>query len=205
MPVADLIEGPLKKIGAHRVFVGVMIAPEIAQELAAMAKPLASESVRLVADSDIHLTLVPPWNETDTAGAAGKLREAVYGSGCFLLSFKSPRYGPTLRHPHLLWAECDVSHELIELRRSLLAAFGQLDRRPFRPHVTLARIPKGGRAIARKNPLDQTLSFSQHVASVELFESPPKGPGGYQVLASLPLGMNLSSTGLESDSPPRPD
>jgi RNA 2',3'-cyclic 3'-phosphodiesterase len=197
---ADLIKPSMSKVRPPRVFIGLKISPEIAQELARMALSLKGDGVRLVASSDIHLTLVPPWNECDVTGAAEKLRKAVCCFGCFVLTFGCLRYGPTPRHPHLLWAECVASKELIALRAALLAAFGQTEARPFRPHVTLARIPNNGRPIARKNPLGQSLPFAQHVTSVELFQSPPKGPGGYQVLASLPLERVPGNADLESGS-----
>jgi len=176
------------KIKPHRVFVGIKIVPELAQILAGMAKQLGNEGVRLVPDHDIHLTLVPPWNENDVVGASEKLRHAIFGFGCLSLTFENLRYGPTARHPHLLWVECTVSSELSGLRTALLTSFGQVDPRPFRPHITLARIPRGGRIIARKHPLGQSPSLTQHVTSVELFQSPPKGGSGDQVLASLALG-----------------
>jgi 2'-5' RNA ligase len=173
-----------------RVFVGLKIAPEVAEQLAEMAQPLKNDSVRLVPSGDIHLTLVPPWNETGVGGAIEKLRQAICHFGCFLLTFEYLLYGPPRHNPRLLWAECVESNELAELRTALLGAYGQMDARPFRPHVTLARMPRNGRTIARRNPLDQKLPFTQQVTSVEIFQSPPKGPGGYQVLASLPLGTN---------------
>jgi RNA 2',3'-cyclic 3'-phosphodiesterase len=194
------IEAPPGKIRPPRVFIGLKIAPEVAQRLAEIAQPLRGDGVRLVPESDIHLTLVPPWNEPDLAGEAEKLRKAIGGFGCFSLTFEYLRYGPTLRHPHLLWVECTATRKLAELRAALLAAHGQMDERPFRPHVTLARIPKNGRTIARKNPLDRTLSFTQQVTAIELFRSPPKGPGGYKVLASLSLGTGPSSTNRADDS-----
>ena len=72
---------------------------------------------------------------------------------------------------------------------ALLQAFGQADERPFRPHVTLARLRDKGRAIARKHPIDQDLALTQRVGSVELMQSPPPGGSGYKVLASLPLAI----------------
>lgn len=170
-----------------RLFVGLKVAPEIAQELSKLARPLERYGVRLMPTNDIHLTLVPPWNATHIADAVETLRAVVSGFGNFLLTFAYLRYGPALRHPHLLWAECVASNALTERRTALLTAYGQMDPRPFRPHVTLARIPKNGRTIARKAPMDLTLSLTQHITSVELFQSPPKGQSGYQVLASLPL------------------
>ena len=74
---------------------------------------------------------------------------------------------------------------------ALLQAFGQADERPFRPHVTLARLRDKGRAIARKHPIDQDLALTQRVESVELMQSPPPGGSGYKVLASLPLAVSL--------------
>jgi RNA 2',3'-cyclic 3'-phosphodiesterase len=184
----SLAERLTDKIRPPRVFVGVRIAPDIAQKLAEMAQPLKADSVRLVPGGDVHLTLVPPWNEANLVDAIDKLRRAICDFDCLSLAFDVLRYGPTPRRPHLVWVECVASNELIELRTALLAAYGQRDPRPFRPHVTLARIPKDGRTFARKNPMGQNLSFSQQVTSVELFQSPLKSGSGYQVLASLPLG-----------------
>ena len=123
-----------------RLFVGVKIATDIAEELAKLVQPLEGLPVRLIPAADLHLTLVPPWNEADISAAIEKLR-----------------------------------------------AFGQLQERPFRPHVTLARLHKMGRAIAGKHPFDQTLSLTQRVKSIELFRSPRKGERGYVVLDSVPL------------------
>jgi 2'-5' RNA ligase len=106
----------------------------------------------------------------------------------FSLSFERLCYGPERRRPRMLWAECAASPEIETLQGALLEAFGQVNERPFRPHVTLARIERKDSATARRHPVDQRLSLAQPVHSVELFRSPPPGVRGYQVVASLPLG-----------------
>jgi hypothetical protein len=159
-----------RKIKPPRVFVGIKVAPELAQILAGTAKQLGNEGVRLVPDHDIHLTLVPPWNESDVVGASEKLRQAICGFGCFSLMFGNLRYGPTGRHPHLLWVECTVAAVLDGgdgvgpvaeetlcshggEQRAFRVADGALDRvRSNVPaavpaHITLVRIPRGGRII----------------------------------------------------------
>jgi 2'-5' RNA ligase len=141
-----------------------------------------------VPSADMHLTLVPPWNEPDVVNAVERLQAAASGFAAFPLNFVRLAYGPTLRHPRLLWAECVVSNVLVELRMALLAIFGQIDPRPFRPHVTLARIPTREQRNARKAPVGQSLSLAQYVTSIELFQSPLKPQSGYQVLASVGLG-----------------
>jgi 2'-5' RNA ligase len=170
-----------------RVFVGIKVAPDIAEELAKLVKPLERFPVRLIPAADIHLTLVPPWNATDVPGAIEKLRKAVCGLQAFALTFAHVAYGPTRRRPRLLWAECVSTREVTEMHALLLAAFGQAEERPFRPHVTLARLQGKGHVIADEHPFSQTLSLTQRVEAVELFKSPAKGKKGYEVLVSVPL------------------
>lgn len=173
-----------------RVFVALKIAPEIADQLARVARELERFPVRLIATADIHLTLVPPWNEVSIPDAVGKLRRVADGFGDFNLEFRHVGYGPEPRRPRLLWADCAVGPDLAQLHARLVLTFGQTDERPFRPHVTLARLRGNGAAIARKCPIDRDLALTQHVGSVELMQSPPPGERGYKVLASLAFGAN---------------
>jgi len=173
-----------------RIFVALRIAPEIARELARLGKGLERFSVRLVPPADIHLTLVPPWSEVSVADAVAKLRRVAGTCGAFTLEICQIGYGPEPRRPRFLWAECEASDEVAKFRAALLRAFGQADERPFRPHVTLARLCDNGRVVARKYPVDNDIAFMQRVDSVELMQSPALGESGYKVLASLPLGEN---------------
>jgi len=170
-----------------RVFVALRIAPAIAAELAQMARVLERFSVRPIAPADIHLTLVPPWNETAIAAAIDRLRGVAERAAPFALTFKHLSYGPQARRPRLLWAECVADDALAALHAALLAAFGLREERPFRPHVTVARMRGDGAAVARRQPIDRALSLAQQVDTVELMQSPPPGETGYRVLASLAL------------------
>lgn len=170
-----------------RVFVGIKLDPEIARQLAELARPLERFPARLVPPADLHLTLVPPWNETEIAVAIDKLRRAVRDLGPLPLALERVCYGPNPRQPRMLWVECAADPELARAKQLLLDAFGQSERRPFLPHITLARIPKQGPLIARKHPLDRKLTLRQTARTIELFRSPPPGGAGYEVLASLPL------------------
>lgn len=191
-PATMATEKPLERPAAEerkvRVFIGLKMTPDVAQELARLAHDLDRHSVRLVAPADIHLTLVPPWNADSIPEAVDRLRGALGGIRPFLLQFDRLGYGPQLRRPRLLWAECPVSEELSRLHGALRCVFGSVDERPFRPHATLARLGEKGRAIARKHPIDPLLALGQQVTSVELFRSPAAGERGYRTLASVPLG-----------------
>lgn len=173
-----------------RVFVGLKVAAEIAAQLARFAAGLEGPAVRPVAPADIHLTLVPPWSEPATADAIARLGRVAGQFGAFLLTFQHVGYGPQPRRPRLIWVDCAATDEITALRAALLQAFGQVDERPFQPHVTLARIRGNGLAIARRYPIDAQLSLEQRVEAVELFQSPPPGERGYRILASLRFDLN---------------
>jgi len=149
---------------------------------------LKEQPVRLVKPPDIHLTLVPPWNEASVPDAIEKLRRIAGRFGAFWLTFQHVGYGAQPRRPRLLWADCAATEEMIALHAALVQAYGQTDERPFRPHATLARMRANGSALARRHPIDEPLSLRQYVGSLELFQSPPRDATGYRVLASVPLG-----------------
>jgi len=176
-----------------RIFIGLKIAPEIAAQLTEFAAGLERPSARPVAATDIHLTLVPPWNERSIEDAIDKLGRVAAGFGAFTLTFQHVGYGPQPRRPRLLWADCAASDEITALHAALIDAFGQTEKRDFQPHVTVARIRDNAPAVARKHPIDQALALTQRIETVELFQSPPPGERGYKILASLPLGKAAAS------------
>jgi RNA 2',3'-cyclic 3'-phosphodiesterase len=181
-----------------RLFVGLKIEEAIAQELARIAYGLESPEVRAVAADDIHLTLVPPWQERSTSDAIEKLRQVAAKFSPFALIIQHASYGPDRRSPRLLWVDCAAGDELTALRDTLLAAYNQSDEKPFRPHLTVARIRGNGRRVAREHPVDQPLAFRQRVETIELFQSPAPGAGGrgYRVLASVRLGQASEKLGI---------
>ena len=173
-----------------RVFVALKMVPATADELAKSAKELERFPVRLIAPADIHLALVPPWNEVSIPDAVAKLRRVADECDDSTLEVRRVGYGPEPKRPRLLWAECAATPELTQLHAMLLVAFQRVDERPFRPHVTLARLRGNGTGIARKHPIDRGRALAQRVGSVELMQSPPPGESGYKVLASVRFGAN---------------
>lgn len=170
-----------------RLFIGIKIAPDLADILADFAYPLNDPSVRLIPVADLHLTLVPPWREIDLPGTILRLRDAVQHVDSFILHFEYLRYAPTPAMPLFLWAGCAATEELVSLRGLLLSAFDAADEGPFQPHVTLARLGKESGHIAHGVPMDRRLSLSQMVRRIELFRSPQQQGRGYEVVASVPL------------------
>jgi 2'-5' RNA ligase len=143
-----------------RVFVALKIASDIAQELVRIARPLEQFSIRSIAPADIHLTLVPPWNEPTIQDAIERLRCVARAHSSFNLELRQVRYGPQPNHPRVLWVECESNDRLNMLHAALLRAFGQIENRSFLPHITLARLRDRGARIARKCPIDRDIALT---------------------------------------------
>jgi len=171
-----------------RLFVGLKIDADIARELIRCLREVKDPAVRVVPVDDVHLTLVPPWTEPSIPDAIARLAPVAGACPAFTLTIHHVGYGPEPRWPRLVWADCAVTDDLGALRSAVAAAYQHTDARPFRPHITLARLRGNGRMIARKHPLDRPLALAQRVKSVELFQSPHAGERGYKVLASASLG-----------------
>ena len=92
---AEIVSKTETSVPPARVFVALRIAPEIAQELSRYGKGLEQFSVGLVPPADIHLTLVPPWNEVSIADAVAKLRRVAETCVAFTLEFHHIGYGPS--------------------------------------------------------------------------------------------------------------
>ena len=72
-------EGAPNSGGPVRVLVGIGLLSEIADRLVRIASVLERPDVRLVAADDMHLTLLPPWQETSIPTAVETLRRIAAG------------------------------------------------------------------------------------------------------------------------------
>ncbi len=132
-----------------RAFVAVTIPKPFREALAAEAASLArvSRHIRTVTPENLHLTLAflgdVPTQSTDSVRSG--MRAAVRGRHPFSIGFSGGGTFPANREPRVGWA--GISGEttaLRDLQAAVLEAVRGLglrvDRRPFSPHVTLARI-----------------------------------------------------------------
>ncbi|MBU6388456.1 RNA 2',3'-cyclic phosphodiesterase [Patescibacteria group bacterium] len=175
----------------RRVFIGIKMPDGIAEELVKLHARLAGLPVRLIPKEDLHLSLVPPWQETMVIAASQKLRSVLADTPAFHCALQKLSYGPDKSRPRLVWATCEDRAELITLKKRLLKAFDARERVPFVPHVTVARFTESDETASRRVPLGIPLDMPLPIERVQLFESPHEGGGGYTVL----YDFHLSSDG----------
>ena len=126
-------------------------------------------------------------------------KEAAAKFEPFFINFRRIVLGPPGKAPRMIWLEGEASQELTEFKKELEAAlidcdsgFYRAENRPFKPHITLARVKAGRWREANINQADieQNLDAQVEVGGIDVMESDLKSDGAeYAVLKACPLKM----------------
>ncbi len=175
-----------------RVFVAIPTPPSLQSEIRSWAARHGDLPVRWLKDHNLHITLVPPWEEkpagmqeilTHLTEAVGTARKPLS------LSFSQVRFGPDPRQPRLVWAEGETPPELAALSAALHQALGiEAERHPFRLHLTLARFRPEDFASFPVRELNEAVTWRMAVPKIVLMESHLlRGGAEYEVRGEIPL------------------
>lgn len=174
-----------------RIFAGIKASPDLQAEVAAWQEE-HTLPVRYISPENLHITLVPPWEERDIDDAIEVLEAAAAGGKCFELLFTQISLGPKADRPNLIWIEAHQSAEANALANAMREAFGYLPAQAggkgqkFRPHVTIARLNHSSiLQNARMNFLPKSIAWSEEVDNVCLLAS--HGNSEYTVLSRIEL------------------
>ena len=127
------------KDGSRRVFLGLPV-PAGLQEAVLQSRSLyAGMPFRWTAPEQLHVTLVPPWQCSDTGPVCAVIAETALRYPCFSAVFDLLSLGPSLRKPRLLWATAKAPPHLLQLRRELVLGFSAEADQGFFLHMTVAR------------------------------------------------------------------
>jgi len=167
-------------------------------ELRELSAKVADKRPRWVRPENLHVTLkfIGEVAPTKLAGIRDAL-SAIRSDGPVEIKFRGLGFFPNEQHPRVLWAGLDASANLPPLAGDIDGALETqgiaLERRPFTPHLTLARIEPPGlheklRAAIQKNGAREFGSFQTR--EFYLIESKLKPSGAeYTTLASYPFTL----------------
>jgi len=144
--------------------------------------------VRWVPSENLHITVIPPWDESDVGGVIRALAAAAAFEP-FALKFGRVTYGPTPNKRRLIWARGDRSPELEALKKNIEKSLDIAGaKRELLPHITLARFrPEIFHSLKTKN-LNEEINWEERIRSFELIESVLLPSGAkYETLKSFPF------------------
>lgn len=148
-----------------RIFVGIMTSPTFGQSVLTWKQDYNDLPVRWIAPTNLHLTLIPPWYESDIGAIQDALHHVSFPP--FSLSFHSISVGPE-RQARLIWITGEDAPELSKLKTLLEKTLKRKsEKRLFIPHITIARFRKETRRISIHDSID----WSENVSAITLFES----------------------------------
>ena len=177
---------------SQRVFVAIKASQEVQEAASAWRQKFEHLPVRWIAMRNLHITLLPPWQEDDIEAARERLRSIAGQIEQFELVLRLVQFGPNRFRPHLVWAQGHVSHQLLELKDALERAFDMESvLRTVRFHLTLARFRSEDFSRFLIKQLNERINWRQAVESVVLMESECGHSGAeYEVLEEIALSAH---------------
>jgi 2'-5' RNA ligase len=172
-----------------RVFVGIPLSLELQEQAVAWQNQHAILPVRWIAPRNLHITVVPPWDEADPGGALKDLGGLTGADSSFSVEFTGVSFGPRPRDPRLIWAFGEPPVEALELVAAAYRALALPDpNHDFILHATLARFrPEDFRRFPVRELLE-AVEWRMDVTKLALYESRLL-PGGadYRVIGEVSL------------------
>ena len=184
-----------------RVFIAVPLDPALRDAAAGLRRRLdaTADLLRWVPPGNLHLTLkfLGEIAERRVARVKEAVREAARRSEPFTIRLTGAGAFPSVRRPQVVWVGVgDGSEALVALARDLDAALRRLkfprERRPFRPHLTVARAKHARPLPDLSGPLSGLEGLdvgTQSVDTVVVMESQLHPSGAiYRPLEEVGLG-----------------
>ncbi len=145
--------------------------------------------VRWTTAENLHVTLLPPWEEANLEEAKLKFKQSLNQSKSSVLTCQDIAYGPEALAPRLIWINCAPSAALRTMKLKLEDVFpSPRENRPYVPHITLARFPRRKWKKLQGHPLNIPFSGEEKVQTIQLIKSELLPDGAhYQVVESVAL------------------
>lgn len=176
----------------RRIFVALLISPSLKKTITAWQKAHANLPVRWIKTENLHVTIIPPWWMDDPKPVLSLLKGLALERPGLLegltVTFDRVVFGPDPKKPRLIWAVGETPPTVVELKKGLEKILRQpTEKRPFKPHLTLARFREKDFARFPPQKLNEKIRWQATVKSFALMESHLSPTGAaYKKLALFP-------------------
>ncbi len=163
-----------------RIFLSLPFSEQLYPEVDALRNEFSELPVRWLKNSNLHVTLVPPWEIADEEllELLAKL-DQVETPQPFTAEFNKFSSGPNLKAPRLLWATGPKAPtELLRLKNDLERLVSYRPDRAFTLHATLARFNRDAlNASAKLSNISKTLHWRMLINEFALMKSELRSDG----------------------------
>ena len=147
-----------------RVFIGIKASKNIEELVARWQSRNNSLPVRFIRPENIHLTLIPPWYVNNPSDIVIKLQSLKHN--VFQITYDRVVVNSKSQ---VIWLEStNPPGEIFHVENLLSHLLKYNNRRPYKPHLTIARF-KDGKFLQQKG--FENISWGETVDNITLFES----------------------------------
>ena len=156
-----------------RVFIAIGITEKLQAEILEWEKDWQVMPVKWQSGKNLHITLIPPWYESDVDAVMRLLKNSSGRLAPFEIEFSCVRFGPNPESPRLIWAEGEPTKEILALKQMVEKAAGHKNTfpEPWKMHITIAKFKEEEFHLFPIKKLDQAVSWRQKVDHIHLMES----------------------------------
>ncbi|OGC82094.1 MAG: 2'-5' RNA ligase [Candidatus Abawacabacteria bacterium RBG_16_42_10] len=175
-------------MNSTRLFVALALSKQLKDKIIAWEHG-NNLPVRWIIPENLHITLLPPWEENDVEKAKQLFKDSLKNTKSVILQCQDIAYGPEPSSPRLIWINCESSSALRILKSRLEDIFpSPRENRPFVPHITLARFPRRKWKKLQAHELNVAFPWEEKIQAIQLIESKllPEG-AKYQVIDNVDL------------------
>lgn len=173
-----------------RIFIAIPISQNLQKEILGWEikyKPLFGDEVRWLSGKNLHITLVPPWYESNLGKVYAAL-DSISGL-TFDIIFEIVRFGPDPQRPRLIWAEGEAPKTLLAIQENVRQALGRpSEKRLWKLHLTIARFKPQNFQNFRVKDFNEGVMWKETVKSFVVMQSHLSRQGAeYEVLKKYNL------------------
>ncbi|MEI6296910.1 MAG: RNA 2',3'-cyclic phosphodiesterase [bacterium] len=172
-----------------RIFVALKVTEELKNEIFDWQSKHTNLPVSWIQMKDLHITILPPWEEENVDGVIEKLSTLSGKVGGIPITLDVATVGPNHFSPRLIWATGEVPQKIFSLREILKNTLGRENLKSnFFTHLTLARFTPENFAKFPVARLKEEISWKMFASELVLMES-ILVPGGstYEIIKEVKL------------------
>ena len=155
-----------------RIFVALEISEKFQQEISAWENNRQHLPARWIAPKNLHITLLPPWEENNIDLIKNKLKDIKMEFDSIDLGFNSISYGPNPREPRLIWASGQAPNNIILLKKKIEESlYIKSEPRKFLLHLTLARFNQYDFKNFKVKEINERVDWNDVIKSFVIMES----------------------------------
>jgi|YelNatPaOPRAMG01_1025707.scaffolds.fasta_scaffold40672_2 2'-5' RNA ligase len=179
----------MNQLETKRIFIALPLSLKTKEKIIRWQKRNSHFPVRYIPAENLHITIIPPWYESNIQLVEEKLKTLENQFGPIFIHLEKITLGPNFKNPRLIWIEGNTPFELLNLKASLEKTLNlEPEKRFFKTHITIARFSSYQSFNFPFKKLNEKINWEEKINNFVLMESKLLKTGAqYKILKDIIL------------------